>query len=103
VRAHEPGQAAAALEAADGILAMCHRLGGTVSGEDGVGIEERPVMCEPFAPDDLAGMERVRHAFDPDRRLNPGKIIPGDSEPAARGPAQLGGMRAREGAEAPWI
>ena len=101
--ADDPAQQAAALEASHEILRMCIRMGGTISGEHGVGIEKRSMMRELFAPDDLAAMERVRHAFDPDRRLNPGKIIPGDGEPAARGPAQLGGMRAREGAEAPWI
>ena len=101
--ADDPAQQAAALEASHEILRMCIRMGGTISGEHGVGIEKRSMMRELFAPDDLAAMERVRHAFDPDRRLNPGKIIPGDGEPAARGPAQLGGMRVREGAEAPWI
>ncbi len=101
--ADDPAQQAAALEVSHEILRMCIRMGGTISGEHGVGIEKRPMMRELFAPDDLAVMERVRHAFDPEGLLNPGKILPGDGEPATAKPAQLGGMRVRENAETPWI
>ena len=73
---------------------MCIRMGGTISGEHGVGIEKRPMMRELFTPDDLAVMERARAAFDPGRRLNPGKILPGLDD-GIRGPAQLGGMQRR--------
>jgi len=101
--ADDPKQQAAALEASHEILRMCIRMGGTISGEHGVGIEKKPMMRELFTPDDLAAMERVRHAFDPDGLLNPGKILPGEGEPAAAKPAQLGGMRVAEGSEGPWI
>ena len=100
--ADDPRQQAAALEASHEILRMCIRMGGTISGEHGVGIEKRPMMRELFAPEDLAVMERLRGAFDPERRLNPGKILPGDGD-GAHGPAQLGGMRPSAEKEGLWI
>jgi glycolate oxidase len=113
--ADDPAAQRRALEASLEILRMCIRMGGTISGEHGVGIEKRPMMSELFAETDLAVMERLRSAFDPERRLNPGKILPGGGgcgegaaagERAARAgvPAQLGGMRPGDGSgEGPWI
>jgi len=75
--ASDPKGHEAALEVSHRILRMCIEYGGTISGEHGVGIEKRPMMSTLFAEDDLAIMERVRGAFDPERRLNPGKILPG--------------------------
>ena len=99
-----PEQQQAALEVSHEILRMCIRFGGTISGEHGVGIEKRPMMAELFGPDDLAVMDRVRGAFDPDRVLNPGKVLPGGSGCGeAHAPAQLGGMTLRPDGEAPWI
>jgi glycolate oxidase subunit GlcD len=98
----------AALEASHEILRMCIRMGGTISGEHGVGIEKRPMMRELFADDDLAVMERLRGAFDPARRLNPCKILPGaagcgEAHAAHARPAQMGGMRLDGDREGPWI
>jgi glycolate oxidase subunit GlcD len=101
--ADDPAQQAAALEVSHEILRMCIRMGGTISGEHGVGIEKRPMMRELFGRDDLAAMERVRRAFDPEGLLNPGKILPGEGEPTAANPAQLGGMRPVGNSEGPWI
>lgn len=101
--ADDPAAQARALEVSHEILRMCIRFGGTISGEHGVGIEKRPMMRELFAPADLALMERLRRAFDPDGLLNPGKILPGDGDGRAPRPAQLGGMRVRADAEGPWI
>ena len=101
--ADDPAAQARALEASHEILRMCIRFGGTISGEHGVGIEKRPMMRELFAPEDLALMERVRRAFDPDGLLNPGKILPGDGDGHAPRPAQMGGMTVRADAEGPWI
>ena len=61
-----------------------------------------------FATRDLAVMERLRAAFAPDRRLNPGKILPGgggcgEAHGQASGPAQLGGMTVRDDVQGPWI
>ncbi|TMQ68809.1 MAG: FAD-binding protein [Candidatus Eisenbacteria bacterium] len=100
--ADDPTQQAAALEASHEILRMCIRMGGSISGEHGVGIEKRPMMRELFAPEDLAVMERLRAAFDPERRLNPGKILPGDGD-GGGAPAQLGGMHPGAEGEGAWI
>jgi len=100
--AADPRQQAAALDASHEILRMCIRMGGTISGEHGVGIEKRPMMRELFALQDLAVMERVRAAFDPEHGLNPGKILPGDGD-GAHAPAQMGGMHPTAAAEGSWI
>ena len=97
----------AALEVSHDILRMCIEMGGTISGEHGVGIEKRPMMSELFAPDDLAVMERVRAAFDPERRLNPGKVLPGGGgcgEVRSQGSYErVAAMAMRPDAEGPWI
>ncbi|MBM3266641.1 MAG: FAD-binding protein [Candidatus Sericytochromatia bacterium] len=58
------------------ILTLCVRLGGTLSGEHGIGIEKIGQMALMFSPDDLAAQEAVRAAWDPAGRMNPGKILP---------------------------
>lgn len=97
----------AALEVSHDILRMCIAMGGTISGEHGVGIEKRPMMAELFRPDDLAIMERVRGAFDPDRRLNPGKVLPGAGgcgEVHSRSSYErVAAVALRSDAEGPWI
>ena len=82
-------------------------------GEHGIGIEKRSMMSELFASEDLAVMGRLRDALNPERRLNPCKILPGaagcgEGVHAAmaggpRPPAQLGGMKPEHGTEGPWI
>jgi glycolate oxidase subunit GlcD len=99
---HDPAAQARALDASHEILRMCIRFGGTISGEHGVGIEKRPMMRELFAPEDLATMGRLRAAFDPDERLNPGKILPGDGD-GHGAPAQMGGMKVRADVQGAWI
>ncbi len=102
--ADDPKAQQAALEVSHEILRMCIRMGGTISGEHGVGIEKRPMMSELFAADDLAVMERLRRAFNPDELLNPDKILPGGGGCGeGKAPAQMGGMRPRDDAEGPWI
>jgi glycolate oxidase len=51
-------------------------LGGTVTGEHGVGIEKLNSMCVQFTPAELAQMEGLKRAFDPLGLLNPGKAVP---------------------------
>ncbi len=58
------------------ILQLCVDLGGSISGEHGIGSEKLDHMPMMFRPDDLAVMARVRAAFDPDGRCNPGKVLP---------------------------
>jgi glycolate oxidase len=52
------------------------RSGGSISGEHGIGSDKRCYLDWMFGADDLATMQLVRQAFDPDRRANPGKIFP---------------------------
>ena len=104
--ASDPQQHADALEVSHKILRMCIEYGGTISGEHGVGIEKRPMMAELFTADDLALMERVRGAFDPDRRLNPGKILPGGAgcgEAKQQSFETMRGFAANATSEGPWI
>jgi glycolate oxidase len=58
------------------ILETSVRLGGTVTGEHGVGVEKLNSMCVQFSPGERAQFMAVKHAFDPLELLNPGKVIP---------------------------
>ena len=58
------------------ILETSVRLGGTVTGEHGVGVEKLGSMCVQFTPEELAQFGAVKRAFDPLELLNPGKVIP---------------------------
>ncbi|PXW93650.1 glycolate oxidase [Sphaerotilus hippei] len=58
------------------ILETSVRLGGTVTGEHGVGIEKLSSMCVQFSPEERTQMEALKRAFDPLGLLNPGKVIP---------------------------
>jgi FAD/FMN-containing dehydrogenase len=64
------------LDAGDEILKACLLAGGSLSGEHGIGLEKLGAMEWLFTPEDLAAMCRVREAWDPQRRMNPGKLIP---------------------------
>jgi glycolate oxidase len=58
------------------ILQMCADLGGTITGEHGVGVEKQNDMPLVFSATDLAVMRRVKQVLDPDHLCNPGKIFP---------------------------
>ncbi len=58
------------------ILEACVELGGSVTGEHGIGVEKIAQMALMFSADDLALMRRLRRVFDPDERVNPAKIFP---------------------------
>jgi len=58
------------------ILELCVKLGGTITGEHGVGIEKINSMCVQFSPAERAAFSAVKSAFDPPGLLNPGKVIP---------------------------
>jgi glycolate oxidase len=58
------------------ILETSVHMGGTVSGEHGVGIEKLSAMCVQFAPEEREQMMAIKRAFDPKELLNPGKVIP---------------------------
>lgn len=58
------------------ILKLCVDVGGVLSGEHGIGVEKRDLMSFYFSEEDLNQQQRVKCAFDPDGRLNPGKMFP---------------------------
>ena len=58
------------------ILELCVTLGGTITGEHGVGLEKINSMCVQFSPAERAAFFAVKQAFDPHGLLNPGKLIP---------------------------
>ncbi|MEO6567270.1 MAG: FAD-linked oxidase C-terminal domain-containing protein [Opitutaceae bacterium] len=72
----EPGALQRAEQLAGRILKMCVEMGGSITGEHGVGVEKRDYLAEMFSPDEIACMKRVRAAFDPLGISNPGKMFP---------------------------
>jgi glycolate oxidase len=66
-----------ALAAGHDILAKCIELGGSVSGEHGIGVEKIDFMEKQFTRDDLDAMRALRRVFDPENRCNPHKMFPG--------------------------
>ncbi|MEW9897319.1 FAD-linked oxidase C-terminal domain-containing protein [Chitinivorax sp. PXF-14] len=58
------------------ILELCVEVGGTITGEHGVGMEKINQMCVQFAAAELMLFHAIKHAFDPAELLNPGKAIP---------------------------
>ena len=64
------------LEASDEILTKCIELGGSVTGEHGIGVEKISFMDKLFAPEDLAVMGTIRDCFNPTGRCSPGKMLP---------------------------
>lgn len=76
----EPGELDRAREANDELLRACLAMGGSVTGEHGVGVDKASSMPLQFSDADLNFMARLRRAFDPDGIMNPGKLLP--SHPA---------------------
>ena len=74
------------------ILTLCVEVGGTITGEHGVGHEKIDQMCVQFSPAELTQFFAVKEAFDPDSLLNPGKAIP-----TLHRCAELGGMHVHNG------
>jgi glycolate oxidase len=64
------------LAASHEILEECIRVGGSVTGEHGIGIEKIDFMPKLFTPEDLTTMMRLRSAFNPDNRCSPAKMLP---------------------------
>ena len=57
-------------------MAVCIAAGGTITGEHGIGLDKLRYMPLIFDGDALAAMRAVRRVFDPDERVNPGKVVP---------------------------
>ena len=73
----DPDQVKRALAAGHDILEKCIELGGSVTGEHGIGVEKIDFMEKQFAKDDLDAMRALRRVFDPENRCNPHKMFPG--------------------------
>jgi glycolate oxidase len=72
----DPDQVRRVLEASHEILNECINLGGSVTGEHGIGVEKLDFMPKLFTPEDLAMMVRLRSAFNPENRCSPNKMLP---------------------------
>jgi glycolate oxidase len=76
------------------ILELCIAVGGTITGEHGVGVEKVNHMCLQFRPGELEAFHRIKHAFDDLGLLNPGKAVP-----TLRRCAEFGRMHVHTGQE----
>ncbi|MDH5544811.1 MAG: glycolate oxidase subunit GlcD [Gammaproteobacteria bacterium] len=74
--ANNPGELERTEEFGGKILELCVEVGGTITGEHGVGMEKIDQMCVQFAPQELEQFHAVKAAFDPQGLLNPGKAVP---------------------------
>lgn len=71
-----PGEVARVRQAGHEILAVCAEVGGTITGEHGVGLEKQEEMALIFSEVDLRVMQQVREAWNPRHLFNPGKLFP---------------------------
>ena len=90
--ANKPGELETTEKFGADILKLCVEVGGTITGEHGVGHEKIDSMCIQFSPEELTQFFAVKSAFDPDFLLNPGKNIP-----TLHRCAELGGMHVHNG------
>ena len=75
------------------VMQRCIALGGSITGEHGVGLEKRDFMPLMYSPDDLEAMAKLKRAWNPQGLLNPGKIFPTSKscvEVGAAGPRDIG-------------
>lgn len=91
----DPDQVRRVHEAGRQIMQACVALGGTISGEHGIGAEKSEAMRLIFSPHDLQLQQSLREAFDPDDLLNPGKIIPPAAAEAKGGQVPSAGTARR--------
>ena len=71
-----PGEAERAETLSGRIVEVCVEEGGSLTGEHGIGVDKKRYMPKMFSEADLATFQRLRCAFDPDGRVNPGKVMP---------------------------
>ena len=91
--ANNPGELEKTERFAADILELCIEVGGTITGEHGVGVEKIGQMCVQFSQAELAQFHAMKAAFDPGALLNPGKAVPTLSRCA-----EYGAMRVQGGA-----
>ncbi|MBN9657471.1 MAG: FAD-binding protein [Acidobacteria bacterium] len=75
--ARKPGDLDRAQGAGFDILEYCIQVGGSITGEHGIGMEKVHLMDKQFSAESLDMMRRIRELFDPARLFNPGKLLPG--------------------------
>jgi glycolate oxidase len=90
--ANIPGELETTERFAADILELCIEVGGTITGEHGVGVEKINQMCSQFKTAELAQFHAVKAAFDPEGLLNPGKAVP-----TLHRCAEYGAMRVKGG------
>ncbi|HLR63440.1 MAG TPA: FAD-linked oxidase C-terminal domain-containing protein [Lentibacillus sp.] len=71
-----PGESDRASKAGSECLQVCADVGGSITGEHGVGIEKSAEMRFIFSDEEMAAQTDIRHVFNPDDLLNPGKLFP---------------------------
>jgi len=74
--ANKPGELARTEAFGAEILELCLQVGGTITGEHGVGVEKINQMCVQFKPAELEAFHGIKRAFDEHGLLNPGKAVP---------------------------
>ncbi len=90
--ASKPGEMARSEELGGKLLEICVEVGGTITGEHGVGIEKLKQMCVQFRENELAMFHAVKAVFDPAGLLNPGRAVP-----ELKRCSEWGGMHVRAG------
>lgn len=79
--ARVPGEVEKVIAAGGDILRKCVDVGGTLSGEHGIGLEKQAYLTWVMSDLDISAQHALKYAFDPDVRLNPGKIFPHSYRP----------------------
>ncbi len=87
-----PGELAKTEEFGNEILKLCIEVGGSITGEHGVGVEKLDAMCFQYSDAELDVFHQIKAAFDPQTLLNPGKAVP-----SLHRCAELGNMHVHHG------
>jgi glycolate oxidase len=95
----QPGALERVLAASEEIVRLAVELGGSLSGEHGIGLEKRDFLPLVFSAEDLTAQACVRSAFDPERRMNPHKVLPDGARCAE---VSAVGAAATRGSETAW-
>ncbi len=90
--ANKSGELQRSEELGGKILELCVEVGGTITGEHGVGVEKLNQMCVQFGTAELEQFHKIKHVFDPYALLNPGKAVP-----TLHRCAELGAMHVHDG------
>lgn len=73
-----PEEVQRTMHASEEILEYCISIGGTITGEHGVGVEKLPLMRKMFNPDTIHTFQLIKQTFDPKQRINDAKLIPSE-------------------------